>query len=239
MSGTANNWMAGNTVVGTDSIPTAMLDITGSTTSAASLRMRSGTAPSSPNDGDAWNDSTQKTFSARLAGITQNFVGEIFTGTANASVSNTVTETSITPTGVGTLTLPANTFVAGKTIRIKAIGTYTTDASVAPTLRLRFKLGSTTVIATSANTLATSANGAWESEFTLTCRTTGASGTFASYGVVRMNNTETTVDKAIKVTATPTIDTTTSQAITITAEWGTADTDNVITTILLTAEIIN
>jgi hypothetical protein len=38
--------------------PTAMADITGSTTTNASFRLRSGTAPSSPNDGDHWYDGT-------------------------------------------------------------------------------------------------------------------------------------------------------------------------------------
>lgn len=38
--------------------PTARLDIPASVTSAASLRIRSGTAPTSPNDGDIWYDGT-------------------------------------------------------------------------------------------------------------------------------------------------------------------------------------
>lgn len=38
------------------SSPTALLDVPAATTSHASLRLRSGTAPTTPNDGDAWND---------------------------------------------------------------------------------------------------------------------------------------------------------------------------------------
>lgn len=38
--------------------PTAFVDISGSTTNETSLRVRSGTAPTSPNDGDIWNDGT-------------------------------------------------------------------------------------------------------------------------------------------------------------------------------------
>ena len=38
--------------------PTARLDIEASTTSASSLRIRTGVAPSSPNDGDIWQDGT-------------------------------------------------------------------------------------------------------------------------------------------------------------------------------------
>jgi hypothetical protein len=51
--------------------PTALLDIIGSTTSAASLRIRSGTAPTSPNDGDIWFDGTD--IKMRIGGVTKTF----------------------------------------------------------------------------------------------------------------------------------------------------------------------
>jgi hypothetical protein len=51
--------------------PTALLDISGSTTARASLRIRSGTAPSSPNDGDIWFDGTN--LSIRISGVTRTF----------------------------------------------------------------------------------------------------------------------------------------------------------------------
>jgi hypothetical protein len=38
--------------------PTAVIDLSASTTARASLRIRSGTAPTSPNDGDIWYDGT-------------------------------------------------------------------------------------------------------------------------------------------------------------------------------------
>jgi hypothetical protein len=41
---------------GVSTAPTAVVHIVGSTTSAASLRVASGTAPTSPNDGDIWYD---------------------------------------------------------------------------------------------------------------------------------------------------------------------------------------
>jgi len=48
--------------------PTAALDIVGSTTSNASLRLRSGTAPTSPNDGDLWYDGSH--FQGRIGSTT-------------------------------------------------------------------------------------------------------------------------------------------------------------------------
>ena len=49
--------------------PTAMLDIPASTTGRASLRIRSGTAPTSPNDGDFWYDGSNLKF--QMGGTTK------------------------------------------------------------------------------------------------------------------------------------------------------------------------
>jgi hypothetical protein len=48
--------------------PTAILDLGASTTGGASLRLRDGSAPTSPNNGDVWNDGTH--LKVRLAGTT-------------------------------------------------------------------------------------------------------------------------------------------------------------------------
>lgn len=50
-------------------IPTASMDLPASTTAAASLRIRSGTAPTSPNDGDIWYDGTN--LKIRVGGTTK------------------------------------------------------------------------------------------------------------------------------------------------------------------------
>jgi hypothetical protein len=52
--------------------PTAHVDITASTTANASLRIRSGTDPTSPNDGDIWFDGTD--IKIRIGGVTKTFV---------------------------------------------------------------------------------------------------------------------------------------------------------------------
>lgn len=51
--------------------PVAILDIAASTTAKASLRIRSGTAPTSPNDGDIWFDGTN--YKCRIGGVTKTF----------------------------------------------------------------------------------------------------------------------------------------------------------------------
>jgi hypothetical protein len=54
------------------STPTASVDIVGSTTSMSSFRIRTGVAPSTPNDGDIWQDGTD--IKIRIGGVTKTFV---------------------------------------------------------------------------------------------------------------------------------------------------------------------
>jgi hypothetical protein len=51
--------------------PTALLDIGASTTARSALRLRSGTAPTSPNDGDIFFDGTN--LKMRIGGVTKTF----------------------------------------------------------------------------------------------------------------------------------------------------------------------
>lgn len=53
------------------STPTAVLDIAASDTTRASLRLRSGTAPTTPNDGDVWYDGTN--IKIRVGATTRTF----------------------------------------------------------------------------------------------------------------------------------------------------------------------
>lgn len=64
-AGTINAYIVengGSASVGHGTAPTAVVDIAASTTARASLRMRSGTAPTTPNAGDMWFDGTNLKF---------------------------------------------------------------------------------------------------------------------------------------------------------------------------------
>jgi hypothetical protein len=56
----------------TTNLPTAVMDLSESTTARASLRIRNGVAPTTPNDGDIWNDGTD--LFVRLGGTTYTLV---------------------------------------------------------------------------------------------------------------------------------------------------------------------
>jgi hypothetical protein len=57
--------------LGIGNTPTAALDVKASTTTAAAMRLRSGTAPTTPNDGDIWFDGTD--LKMRIGGVTKTF----------------------------------------------------------------------------------------------------------------------------------------------------------------------
>lgn len=187
-------------------------------------------------EGQIWNDSTQKTITAYESGLKQYISSSIFTQTQSVTVANTVTETALTGTGVGTLTLPANFLIAGKTIRITARGIHSATGS--PTIQIKIKLGSTTILDTGANNSGTSTNTEFALDGIITCRTTGASGTLMGQGAYREDDVNANLFGMVN-TATTTIDTTVSQAISVTAQWGTASSDNTITLTNLMVEILN
>lgn len=198
-----------------------------------------GTAPSSPVAGDYWHDSTQKSIKSYLAEITQSLSATLFTGTANANVVNTVTETTLIGSGIGSLALPANFFVIGKTIRFTLKGGIETSGT--PTLRIRIKLGSTTILDTTATTLAAiTGTQLFEINGELTCRTTGASGTIMGEGRFNYFMTATTMTPVSMYLGTAvTVDTTAAQTLDITAEWGTAAAANAIRHRISVFEVLN
>lgn len=68
---TASNLRAGGWIGATGITPTAAFDAPGSATTRASVRIRSGVAPTTPNDGDIWYDGTD--LKMRVGGTTKTF----------------------------------------------------------------------------------------------------------------------------------------------------------------------
>jgi hypothetical protein len=191
--------------------------------------------------GDVWQDSTQKALGTFQDGIKQMVEGVIFTSTATATVANSVAETSIIGTGVGTKTLPANFFVAGKTVRLHLRGVVSETGT--PTLQIKVKYGSTVVLDSTALALVAGipANANWECVADITCRTTGATGTVQCAG--NFNYQTATASSAADHHWLPanlaTIDTTASSALDVTATWGTASASNTISGVTCLIEVLN
>lgn len=222
---------------------TTFFNLPASTTGLSSMRMIAGVAPTSPVEGDMWADSTQKTVYGFIAGIKQSRSGAIFSQTADQSVTNTVTETTMIGAGVGTLTLPANFFTIGKTIRIKLSGVYSTVAVTGDTVTVKVKYGSTVIATKATSSLLTGAtNLSWWGEIVITCRTTGATGTVQPSGSVRYQASAAGVlaeDELNNGAATVTIDTTASSALNVTVTHSAANASNTIKSLTATVEILN
>ena len=202
--------------------PAAILHVGASVAGAASLRIPAGTSPSSPVEGDKWNDSTQKADIAFLAGIKQARVGCIYSSYSTVTVSNTTTETTLLGgSAIGTLTVPANFWTVGKTIKITAFGLHTTPGG-SPTIQCRLKLGSVTIGDTGALVDKNDTNTEHDFMALITCRTTGATGTVYCEGRFLHHESSTGCDMfPFENTATSTIDTTAAMTIDLTVQFST------------------
>jgi hypothetical protein len=163
----------------------------------------------------------------------------IFAQTSTVTVANTGTSTTLIGTVTGVTTLPANFFGVGKTIKIFVSGTYN-QANGSQDCALKLTIGGVAV-----GTITFSHNGGlttvyYDAEFTLTCRTAGASGTLQFMGIGRLNHTGSTLLNFFQVSSTSaSINTTGTLAIDLQADWVTADPDNSITASILTATYLN
>lgn len=209
-----------------------------SVTGNPSARMPAGTAPSSPTEGDMWNDSTAKSPLLFFDGIKQAINTSIFTATGTVTNGDAGT---LFPAGNGTLTLPANFFTVGKTIRITLIGTLTTDASPV-NQTITSKLGSTTICATGANVpTASLTNRGCIIVVYITCQTTGTTGTVYGQGYYEYNTVASGADVRVdmETTAAVTINTTTTQVIDVTIANSLGGTATAITITNAVVEVLN
>lgn len=190
-------------------------------------------------NGTIWQDSGQKALGSYHDGIKQIVPGVIFTSTATATVANTVSETSIVGTGVGTKTLPANFFVAGKTVRIRVKGTL--GDTLTPTLQIKAKYGATVILDSTAVTLVTfSGTPQFAIDLDITCRSTGAAGTVQCGGTWDIQPTGVGTNTRYWLPQNlATIDTTASSALDVTATWGAASASNTISGTITSIEVLN
>lgn len=177
----------------------------------------------------AWSSVTGKPSTVVATALTDQ-VACVFRQTTTVTVGNTTTETTLIGAGAGSATLAANQLVAGSTVRVKIAG-YSQWAS--GTLTIKLKLGANTVITTGAVAFGT----AWAAsqptmlELVYTTRTTGAGGTGIGQVIMHSLNGASGVTQSLPyaMTGTSTVDTTASNAVDVTIQWGTAAATNTMT----------
>ena len=130
--------------------------------------------------GITWGDSTQNALQTYINGASGWIPTVLMVGTAITTISLPAsTPTSILPsTFIGTATLPANFLVAGKTVRITIRGYVSSSPTSSSQVLPSLVIGSTTVGGSAGNGSGfdTSAS-LFTLQYTLTCLTTGTSGT--------------------------------------------------------------
>lgn len=196
-----------------------------------------------PADGQVWYDNVQNGMAVNADGITQHFVGCIFTASASKTITNSTAATSAVPTGIGTLTLPANFWQVGKTLRIRGGGVFSTATLTPGSFAVSVKHGTVTLVtATVSSILSNLSSAGFTFEEVITCQTTGSSGTLIATGgfsySTGLNLSRNFVDLTNNGTAT-TINTTTPQLLDIIGQWGSASTSNILTTTNVIAEVFN
>lgn len=158
-------------------------------------------------------------------------INGLFAQTASSTaITNTTTETTLIGSGVGSLSIPADGFEVGDSFHAKLIGHISCNSSA--TVRIRIKTGSVVLADTGVISLATSTNRHWEINVYFTIRAIGAAGvaSIASGGIFSyVKNAGTAFEGSNFLLINNTdFDTTVSNTLNVTAEWGTASASNSI-----------
>jgi len=154
----------------------------------------------------------------------------LFAQTANSTIiTNTTVETSLINGGVGTLTVPANGFSVGDSFR--AIFGGVMNANNNQTIRIRVRAGGILLLDSGLQNLGSSViNDVWSLNIDFTIRQIGAAGVASIVSLGNFHYTKTNNASVqgfgFNVVNNTTFDTTISNTLDVTAQWGAASTGN-------------
>lgn len=177
--------------------------------------------------GITWGDSTQYALTNYINGITGWVPRVLWIGTAIQSFTLSSTAISILPTtSKGTLTLPANYLVVGKTLRLTVRG-YVSGITTAFAPNGNLTIGGTTIAAIGSGSIAfDTTTYSMSMEYLLTCASTGSTGSIVTNLVGLTSGggsyTPPPIWSDANGGATTAIDTTVANAIGLTLGGGTA-----------------
>ena len=155
---------------------------------------------------------------------------------ANLIADGTALHTSTAETVLATFTVPANYWRAGEKLRVTASGEF--GATATPTLTLRVRAGGVAglLLASFALTATAQTSKQWSLVADATARTVGASASFApGYALAYLYGSGSTGNQT---SALVTVDTTASNAVCVTAQWGTSNVLNTIFSRTFSVEIL-
>lgn len=179
----------------------------------------------------------------KLIGVTSNVIGPpeppgpsggLFAQTADSiPVSGTTDQSSIINGGVGSLSIPANGFVAGDSFNAALSGII--NAVNNQTIRIRVITGSIILLDSGVQTLTNNIiNDIWTLDINFTIRQIGTAGvaSIASFGRFSYTKTKNGTPQSFGINTinSTTFDTTISNTLDVTVEWGSNDVGNSIYT---------
>jgi len=158
--------------------------------------------------------------------------GGLFAQTGNSTIiSGTIVESTLINGGVGTLTVPANGFQIGDSYR--AIFGGVMNAANNQTIRIRVKAGAITLLDSGVQSLTNSIiNDIWSLNIDFTIRQVGTAGvaSIVSLGAFHYTKTNNASVQgfAFNVVNNTTFNTTISNVLDVTVQWGSINADNSI-----------
>lgn len=159
------------------------------------------------------------------------YTRRLFAQTANSTpITNTTVETTLVNSGVGTLSVPANGFVVGDSFRAIIGGVLNTANN--QTIRIRVKDGTSLLADSGLQTITNITGDVFSLNIDFTIRQIGAAGvasivTLATFHYIKTVNGVTEGFAFNNINST-TFDTTISNTLDVTVEWGAADPGNSI-----------
>lgn len=160
--------------------------------------------------------------------------GGLFAQTANSTpVTATTVESSLVNGGVGSLNIPANGFVVGDSFNGELSGVM--NAANNQTIRIRVKTGSVVLLDSGVQTLTNSIiDDIWTLSIDFTIRQIGAAGvasiaSFGRFSYAKTNNA-TVQSFGMNTINSTTFDTTVSNTLNVTVQWGSNNAGNSIYT---------
>ena len=160
--------------------------------------------------------------------------GGLFAQTANSTpVTATTVESSLVNGGVGSLNIPANGFVVGDSFNGELSGVI--NAANNQTIRIRVKAGSVVLLDSGVQTLTNSIiDDIWTLSIDFTIRQIGAAGvasiaSFGRFSYAKTNNA-TIQSFGMNTINSTTFDTTVSNTLNVTVQWGSNNAGNSIYT---------
>lgn len=155
-----------------------------------------------------------------LNNVSKNIFIATATTTYTQSIAGVQADTTLFGTGLGSLTLGANSVVVGDEYQVRLKGYL--NITTTGTFTLKIKIGSTTIATQSAIVIAApKSNTLIDLDFCFTPRTIGASGTVFGQGscLISVGGTSTPVFSQLVMTGAATIDFTSAQIIDTTISW--------------------